>query len=88
MKRAALAALAVAAAAAAPAVQVLWFDLATVVARDALSYEEQLLAYVFEGLVNRRAGAPVLMFDAGPANFDGPGADAYGRGYLAGEGRA
>ena len=80
------AASAAAAAASAP-VQVLWFDLATVVARDALSYEEQLLAYVFEGLVNR-AAAPVLMFDAGPANFDWPGADAYWRGYLSGEGRA
>lgn len=42
---------------------VLWYDLSAVVEAEALSYEEQLLVYVFEGLVNRPTGPPRLMLD-------------------------
>ena len=89
---AAAAAAAGAAAAALPAaapVSVLWFDLDAVVKRDALSYEEQLLAYVFEGLVNRASLAqPRLLFNGAYINFDWPDSDVFWRDTLAAAGRA
>ena len=51
--------------------QILFFDMDTAVKAESLSYEEQLLAYVFQGLVNDASlDAPALMFDAGYMNFD------------------
>jgi len=66
---------------------VLWFDLSSLMAAQPLSYEEQLLAFVMQGLVNREQSQPTLMFDAGYTNFDWPGADGFWRGYLSSEGR-
>ena len=65
-----------------------WFDLDAVVASEGLSYEEQLLVYVFQGLANRAAvAAPQLMLNGAYINFDWPGADAYWRAYLTSESR-
>ena len=84
------AAAAAAAAAASPAapVPVLFFDLDAVVTRDLLSYEEQLLAFVFEGLVNRAGkGQPTIMYNGAFMNFDWPSSDLYWRDLLTAAGR-
>ena len=61
--------------------KVYFFDMDAAVASQGLSYEEQLLMYVFEGLVNEAfLKAPVLMFNAGYMNFDWPGSDEYWNG--------
>jgi hypothetical protein len=72
----------VAATATTPA-DVLFFDMDAAVATEQLGYPEQLVAFVFEGLVNE-AGAvhPTVMFNAGYMNFDWPGSDLYWHGWL------
>lgn len=46
-------------------IEVLWFDLAASAAVEALSYEEQMLAFVFQGLVNGGASsAPNVIISA------------------------
>ena len=66
-----------------------FFDLDTAIAEQQLSYHEQLITFVFEGLLNRpsassetAATAPKIMFNAGQLNFDWPGADNYWRQWL------
>ena len=71
-------------------VAVRWFDLASANAREIYTYDEQLLIFVFQGLVNAASntGQPQLMYDAAPWNFDWPGSDAYWRDFLTSAGRA
>ena len=77
-----LAAAAARAAATTPA-DVLFFDMDAAVVAEQLEYEEQLVAFVFEGLVNDKdAAAPTLMLNAGYMNFDWPGSDMYWNGWL------
>ena len=61
---------------------VLWYDLNTVVNNESLTYEEQMMVFVFQGLVNRPSGNPRLMLDGAYMNFDWPGADEFWRSYL------
>jgi len=76
------------AAAHAGAPEVLFFDMDSAVVAESLDYEEQLVAFVFEGLVNHAAAPhPTVMFDAGYMNFDWPGSDAYWNTWLTGQGR-
>eukprot|EP01052_Picozoa_sp_SAG31_P047522 SAG31_NODE_9548_length_1260_cov_1.166236_1_plen_296_part_00 len=74
--------------AAANVAEVLFFDMDAAVEAENLEYEEQLVAFVFEGLVNQ-AGAPqpTVMFNAGYMNFDWPGSDRYWNGWLTSQGR-
>jgi hypothetical protein len=52
------------------AAQVLFFDLDAAVATESLDYHEQLLAFVFEGLVNKAgAQSPTIQFNAAFMNF-------------------
>ena len=52
----------------------MFFDMDAAVVAQSLDYEEQLVAFVFEGLVNHAASAhPTVMFNAGYMNFDWPG---------------
>ena len=69
-------------------VDVLFFDMDAAVVAETLDYEEQLVAFVFQGLVNHRSlPHPALMFNAGYMNFDWPGSDMYWRGYFTAEKR-
>ena len=55
---------------------------------EALEYEEQLLAFVFQGLVNRADRAHhAVLFNAGFINYDWPGSDMYWHGYFSEQGR-
>jgi hypothetical protein len=47
-------------------IDVLWFDLQAAASAESLTYEEQLLAFTFQGLVNREGAGllPQLMYDA------------------------
>lgn len=68
--------------------EVMFFDMDAAVVAEALDYEEQLVAFVFEGLVNHAdATHPTVMFNAGYMNFDWPGSDAYWNAWLTGQGR-
>eukprot|EP00040_Diaphanoeca_grandis_P022230 m.118956 g.118956 ORF g.118956 m.118956 type:complete len:610 (-) comp28713_c0_seq1:105-1934(-) len=59
---------------------VLWFDLDAAVTASNLTYNEQLLAYVFQGLVNDASlSAPVLQLNAAYINFDWPESDLFWR---------
>jgi hypothetical protein len=71
---------------AAATIDVLWFDLAAASRAEAFTYEDALLAFTFQGLVNRGA-LPQLMFDAAPWNFDWPESDQYWRSVLTGANR-
>lgn len=52
-------------------IDVLFFDLDEAVSAEDLSYEEQLLVYVFQGLVNDVSLAqPQIMYNAGYMNYD------------------
>eukprot|EP00931_Biecheleriopsis_adriatica_P102528 TRINITY_DN77484_c0_g1_i1.p1 TRINITY_DN77484_c0_g1~~TRINITY_DN77484_c0_g1_i1.p1 ORF type:complete len:600 (+),score=107.81 TRINITY_DN77484_c0_g1_i1:26-1801(+) len=73
--------------AAATPFQVFYFDLAEATVKQNLTYEEQALAFAFQGIVNDAAGKqPTLFFNAGPLDFDWPRADKQWRGYLEAEG--
>lgn len=62
---------------------VLWFDMDAAVQAESLAYEEQLVAFVFQGLVNEAGQElPAVMFNAGYMNFDWPGSDMYWRSWL------
>ena len=69
---------------AAASIDVLWFDLAAASRAESFTYDDALLAFTFQGLVNRAGpGAlPQLMFDAAPWNFDWPESDQYWRSVL------
>ena len=55
--------------AAGPPPQVLFFDMDAAVVAEKLDYEEQLVAFVFQGLVNVAGSAtPTVMFNAGCEN--------------------
>ena len=63
--------------------EILWFDYDAAVAAQKLDYEEQVVAFTFEGLVNNKeAAAPTVLFQAGTMNYDWPGSDAYWRKWL------
>eukprot|EP01079_Euglenida_sp_SAG-EU17-18_P006816 gene6816-6506_t len=65
------------------AADVLFFDMDAAVQAESLDYEEQLLAFVFQGLVNEATlDHPRLMFNAGYMNFDWPGSDQYWNEYF------
>lgn len=67
---------------------VLFFDMDAAMGAEALAYEEQLLAFVFQGLVNRADRPhPAILFNAGYINYDWPGSDLYWHGYLSEQGR-
>lgn len=67
---------------------VLFFDMDAAMGAEALEYEEQLLAFVFQGLVNRADRTlPAVLFNAGYINYDWPGSDLYWHGYLSTQGR-
>ena len=67
---------------------VLFFDMDAAMGAEALSYEEQLLAFVFQGLVNRADRPhPAVLFNAGYINYDWPGSDLYWHGYFSEQGR-
>ena len=69
-------------------IEVQFFDLNSAVTIEQLSYEEQLLAYVFQGLVNDVSlNQPQLMFNAAYLNFDWPGSDMYWNQYFTEKGR-
>ena len=71
-------------------VKIFFFDLDTAVSSSSLSYKEQLVAFVFQGLVNDATTAsapPKLMFSAGFMNYDWPGSDKYWKGWLEAQGR-
>eukprot|EP00928_Gymnodinium_smaydae_P081607 TRINITY_DN65093_c0_g1_i1.p1 TRINITY_DN65093_c0_g1~~TRINITY_DN65093_c0_g1_i1.p1 ORF type:complete len:650 (+),score=107.54 TRINITY_DN65093_c0_g1_i1:243-1952(+) len=59
------------------------------VAAEDLSYQEELIAYVFEGLVKHmEAKQPFVMFNGGYLNFDWPGSDMYWKNWLTAQKRA
>eukprot|EP01050_Picozoa_sp_SAG11_P003985 SAG11_NODE_242_length_11757_cov_9.613999_1_plen_1005_part_00 len=65
-------------------VAVKWWDIDAAVQEQKLNYEEQVLAFALQGLVNQRSeGKPTLMFKAGFLDFDWPDADTWWRGQLA-----
>ena len=77
-----------AAAAAQGSAEVLFFDMDAAVQAEDLDYEEQLVAFVFQGLVNEMgAPRPTVMFKAGYMNFDWPGSDLYWNSWLTEQGR-
>ena len=68
---------------------VLFFDMDAAVIAESLDYEEQLVAFVFEGLVNEMSlSAPTVMFKAGYMNYDWPESDDYWNGWLTEQKRA
>lgn len=69
-------------------ITVKWWDMDAAMASQQLSYEEQALAFVAQGLANRRGAAPTLMLQAGFLDFDWPLADQWWRGQLEESGRA
>lgn len=67
---------------------VMFFDMDSAVKTQQLNYEEQLLAFVFQGLINDASlKQPQLMLNAGYMNFDWPGSDMYWNGYFTKEKR-
>ena len=68
---------------------IFFFDMDKAVIAESLDYEEQLVAFVFEGLVNEKnLSAPTVMLKAGYMNFDWPGSDEYWNGWLTEQKRA
>jgi hypothetical protein len=49
---------------------------------EKLTYEEQVLAFTFQGLMNERGSPPELFFNAGFLDFDWPSADPFWRSQL------
>ena len=70
-------------------IDVLWFDLSTAARAESFTYEEQMMAFTFQGIVNREGSdlLPQLMFNASTWNFDWPDSDTYWRGVLSDAGR-
>ena len=52
------------------------------ISKHSESYEEQVLLFTFQGLVNRRQEDGLLMYDASFLNFDWPDADRWWRSQL------
>lgn len=68
--------------------EVFYYDLEKAIANERLSYEEQAIAFAFQGIVNNAADTwPTLFFDAGSLDFDFPEADKHWRKHLEDEGR-
>ena len=68
--------------------KVLFFDMDAAVEAEKLTYREQLIAFVFEGLVNHvELPHPRVMFNAGYMNFDWPASDSYWNSWLTEQGR-
>lgn len=68
---------------------ILYFDMDAAVKTQKLSYSEQLIAFVAEGLANSAdATAPVVLFNAAYMNFDWPGSDQHWRQWLTSQKRA
>ena len=61
---------------------VFFWDMDAAVLVENLGYEEKVLAFTAQGLLNEVGGSPVLFFNAGFLDFDWPGADLYWRTQL------